>query len=677
LWCLIAFLEPFKRGSKPGLQILPLLPEIGYNINKHPMNSYKMVQNSAHIIKEVHIMNVFFRSISQILKGAAKAFQTFPAAIACALAFAIVTMIRIQLDWPQQEAYNFLFNCLHWAFALGAIFSLTAITAAQSRINKSSAFLFANLLGAAVAILTFLALYWFGGTNPAVTGDRYAMVTGLAAIRVGVAMLVSFIAFIILAGYPKEQSDFARSFFMTHKAFFIAFIYGSVIMSGASGVAGAIQALLYRNMSEKVYMYIATLAGFLAYCIFVGYFPDFRKGQTDERREVAQKQPRFIEILFEYITIPIVLAMTIVLLIWAGKTILTGMGSSFVQLSSIATAYAVGGIWLHVMVTHYETGLAKFYRRIYPIAALVILAFEAWALLLQLQKSGLKITEYSFGVIWIIALAAAVLLLVLKAKAHVTIAVLTCIMAVISVLPVIGYQALPVTAQVSRLENLLLSQNMFKEGLLVPAATEPGLTVRESITDAVNYLANAQDAKLPAWFDRNLRDSATFKAKLGFEQTWPKQEAPSGAGAENMFTSLISRPEAIDISDYDWAFNIQLYSEQNKGQASVSVKGERGTYWLDWTVNTRTGMPNLKIRLDDRLILEEDMNAYVDRIIAAYPPRGGEPYQVPLKDISLQLETPEVTVLLVFNSVEINVNPRQDIIYYNLNLGAIYLKEKS
>ena len=37
-------------------------------------------------------MNVFQRSISQISKGAIKAFQAFPASVAFALAFSIVTM---------------------------------------------------------------------------------------------------------------------------------------------------------------------------------------------------------------------------------------------------------------------------------------------------------------------------------------------------------------------------------------------------------------------------------------------------------------------------------------------------------------------------------------------------------------------------------------------------------
>ena len=513
-------------------------------------------------------MNAFTRSISQIFKGAAKAFQTFPATIASALAFAIVTMIRIQLDWPQESGFTLLFDSLQWALALGAIFSLATMTAAQSRLNTAKSFLAANLAGIAAAVVTFLALYLPGGT-----------VSGLDMSRVGAALLVSFLAFIILAGFPKDQSDFSQSFFMAHKAFFIAMLYGMVIMGGTSGVAFAIQALIYKGMSAKVYGYIATLSGFLAFTMFVGYFPDFRKDQVDEHREVAQKQPRFIEILFGYIMIPIVLALTAVLLLWAIRTIVTGSWPMFTQLAGIAAGYTAGGIWLHIMVTHYEAALAKFYRRIYPVAALVILAFEAWALVNQLNKSGMKMTEYSFIVIWIIAVAAAVLLLTIKAKAHPVIAALASAMAIISVLPVLGYQALPVTAQVSRLENLLAGSGILVGDQLTPALTAPDQAVREQITDAVNFLAYAQDAKLPAWFDKHLGENDTFRAKLGFDQQWPDSSAGTGYAS----SSVVMPREAVDISGYRWAIHsiAETYNGSGLSQA-VSVKGERGTYAVTW-----------------------------------------------------------------------------------------------
>lgn len=622
-------------------------------------------------------MNAITRSISQIFKGAFKAFQTFPASIGFAFAFSVVTMIRIQLDWPAQESYNFLFNCLHWSFALGAIFSLTTITAANSRLNTPKAFWGANVLSIVVVALAFLLLYQFGRA-PMDAGIKTALrVSEIAGMRISAAIFVSYIIFIILAGYPKDQSDFASSFLMSHKAFFIALIYGGVIMAGASGVAGAIQALLYRQMSVKVYEYIGTLVGFLAFTIFVGYFPDFRKGIVDKKRENAQKQPRFIEILFENIMIPIVLALTVVLLLWTGKTIVTGMHYSFIQLSGIATSFAVGGIWLHIMVTHNDAWLPKFYKRVYPFAALVILAFEAWALVIQLNKSGLKITEYTFALIWIDALAAAILLLILKAKSHSIIAVLTCVIAVVAVFPVIGYQALPVNSQLSRLENLLISQNMLVDNQLKPAATTPELTVRESITDAVGYLAYAEAAKLPAWFDKGLGRNELFKDTFGFDQTWPEPDDLYATGPVGfMGTSLILPNGPIDISGYHWAIRLQNFEGNVKEQASALISGNKGQYQIDWILDVQTGIPTLRIKLDNQVILERNLKFYVDQLSEIYPPSDRGLVSAELEDMILEIETDDVRVMLIFNNVEINVDMRNDQVNYWINLNMMYFEEK-
>lgn len=618
-------------------------------------------------------MNAFTRSVAQAFTGAIKAFSTFPVSIGSALCFAVVTIIRIQLEWPQQEPYNFLFNCLHWSFALGAIFSLAAITAAQSRYNTKNAFLLANALGVIAVVATFIFLYYFGGQEPVITGARYDYVSAIAVARVIAVMLISILSFIVLASYPAEKSDFARSMFMTHKAFFISLFYGMVIMGGASGVAGAFQALLYNDMSEKVYMYIATLTGFLVYTMFVGYFPDFRKDQEDPKREIAQKQPRFIEILFVYILIPIILAMTVVLLAWAIKTILEGMGeSSFIRLSGIASSYALVGLWLHIMVTHNESGWAKFYRRVYPIAALVILAFEAWALVVQLKSSGLKTAEYSFSLLLILAASAAILLLIYNAKAHLPIVAITCALAIFAVLPVAGYYSLPVRAQIDRLENILTSQNILKDGELVPAQVEPEKDVRIDITDAVEFIAYAEGVKLPVWFDQDLAQSDVFQEKLGFEKTWPDFEPSEPGGYMGTFLYLPSEP--IAISDYDWAVNPQnIYG---KGDGSVLIKGNRGDYKIYWLDTSKAGIPALRIKLDDAVILDRDMNEYIDKISEKYPPGQNEPREASLEDMSMKIETAELSVLIVFNNAEINVDPQNDVINYWIGLNSIYIKEK-
>ena len=44
--------------------------------------------------------------------------------------------------------------------------------------------------------------------------------------------------------------------------------------------------------------------------------------------------------------------------------------------------------------------------------------------------------------------------------------------------------------------------------------------------------------------------------------------------------------------------------------------------------------------------------------------------------MSIVLEVPEVTVMLVFDNIDINVNPQEDIINYWMNLRSLYMKEK-
>lgn len=613
-------------------------------------------------------MNALIRSVSHVLKNAAKAFRTFPVTIGCALLFAAVAVVRIELDWPEQESYTLLLDSLHWALALGAAVSLAAATFAYSRSDGAWALPAANLLGILSAAAAFALLYLFGGSSFDRGASQVLRLSHLAAARAGTAITVAFLAFIVLAGCPAQHSDFARSFFMTHKAFFIALLYGLVLMGGLSGVAGAVQALLYRDMSGKVYQHIGVLAGFIGFTVFVGYFPDFRKGQTDERREIAQRQPRFIEILLGVIAIPIMLALTAVLLAWAGKTVITGSWPTFSQLFGIAASFAAGGVWLHVMVTHYKSALAVFYRKAYPAAALVILAFEAWALLRQLRQTGLKTAEYFFFLLWLAAAAAAVLLLLKKPWTHKAIVSVVCALCVFSVLPVVGYSALPVAAQTNRLERLLLGEGMLEDGRLKPAAEEPPKDVRDSVTDAVLFLAYAEDARLPAWFSKELADGGVFKAKLGFEQSWPGWE---GGGAY-LSTYLTLPNSAADIGDYRWS---AVFPEIGNGAAQVSVSGDRGTYLVSWRTDGATGIATLRIELDGRVILEQDTAAYIERISEKYPPGTTPSRAAGPEDMSLALESPEMDALLLFDSVSISVDTRQNATHSWLHLNTLYLRE--
>ncbi len=617
-------------------------------------------------------MDQIKRRIVKSLQGAANAFRTFPMSIASAVLFAIVTMVRIQLDWPAQEPYNFLFNCLHLAFAVGALFSLMTITAAKSRFGDKKSFYIANALGALAILVTFLTLYFFGADESSI---RYTTVSTIAGARVSAVLFISLLGFVILAGDADADSDFSRALFMTHKAFFIAFIYGVVLMAGTSGVAGAIETLLLPQMSEKVYGYLATLSGFTAFTIFVGYFPHFEKGGKDPHRKVAEEQPRFIEVLFGTIMIPILLALTIVLLLWTARTLFGNIGYSFVQLSSIATAYAFYGFWLLVMTKHHDSTTARLYRRVFPYAALVILSAEAWALWRQLSTGGLKYTEYGFLIVWIFAIKAVVLLLFTGDKAHRRMALLACFLAFAVVLPGIGYHELPVAMQVDRLEGLLAETGILADGELNPASATIPDNQREKITDSVYFLAGEAEARLPEWFDRDLNNQLVFEETLGFSPLWPEGDNQVYPGRSNYLgTSMRLKQGAMRIDGYEWMVRLDQYDTFN--QEPVVIEGEKATYRLHWIVDQRQTLPTLRIEKGEDVILEDGFDSFIDQTTEKYPPgeKNMETYDV--QEMSTTFETEDLRVLVVFRTIEINVDVQQDEISYWIELDALYLDEQ-
>lgn len=344
----------------------------------------------------------------------------------------------------------------------------------------------------------------------------------------------------------------------------------------------------------------------------------------------------------------------------------------FTQLSGIAASYSLGGLWLHIMVTRYETGLARFYRRFYPIAALVILAFEAMALINELGAESLKTGSYAFILIWVLAVVAAVLLLILGARAHPPIALLACGLAVLSVFPGINWQTMPVAAQVGRLSSLLASQGMLSGDTLTAAANEPELAIREAITDATEFIAYSEQTVRPSWFASELRNSDGFRRLMGFEKVWGRTVEAVGTGY--LGTSLVMAPGALDVSDYQWA--VSPLGEVGKSNASVDVQGARGRYRIRWTPNGMSGLPSLTIELDDQVILKGNLNAFIDEIAGKYPPGGNQPVELTPQTMSVVYETPEIRVLLVFGNIDINVDPSRDEMNYWMNLRMLYLAEK-
>jgi len=347
------------------------------------------------------------------------------------------------------------------------------------------------------------------------------------------------------------------------------------------------------------------------------------------------------------------------------------MQVEFVQLYSIAAAYTVGGLWLHAMTIRNESKPAKIYRIVYPIASFVILIFEAWAVIYQLLNTGLKDTEYVFIVLWLLAFFGSVFILAKKLRAHVFIALTACLLAVLAVLPVVGYRDLSVTVQVNRLEKLLVSQGMLTDDTLSPAVTEPEESVRIAVTDAVDYLIDEEGAKLPAWLDADAISEKGFEQVFGFEQVWAETEEPDTPEMTSRGIYLSLSSSALPIGDYDWAVRFQAY-----GSDSVSFAGGNGEYVVDWIMDSESEVPSIRISLNGQVMVEQSLESYFDGLTDRYGLTAKDSIAGDLSNMSISFETDSFSALLVLNSAQFSLNTATDEVYCWAEPGALYLLEK-
>jgi len=130
----------------------------------------------------------------------------------------------------------------------------------------------------------------------------------------------------------------------------------------------------------------------------------------------------------------------------------------------------------------------------------------------------------------------------------------------------------------------------------------------------------------------------------------------------------------VDISDYQWAINMQ--QEYSKVNTPVPLMTDRGTYQILWRMEQPQGKPSFRVTLDEQVVLESDMNDYIDQLTEKFPPGGQAQYKPTRDDMTLLLDSRELEAMLVFRYIDITLNVREDTINYWFDLDAIYLREK-
>ncbi len=605
-------------------------------------------------------MGGFKSAIGRTLKGAAMSYQRYPAAMLAATALAAITSIRIA---DNSLLASGQFDRWQFVFALTALISLAWSGWLYSRKDPKRSELI-SLAGLITIVPLFLLIRPVDGRIPFLTSSR-AIATGAIAI----------IALLLAISRSSEKTDFNKRFFMLHKAFFIALLYMLVIMGGLNFTAAAVETLLYSDMSSDVYQYLTTWSAFLGFAFFLGNLPDLKRSAPFDAVHISQKQPRFIEVLFTFVMIPIVLALSFVLLLWALRMLISRSWPDFAQLASIYSGYIILGTWLTIMVADSAHGLAKFFRRAYPVLAIIFLAVESVAIFRQIDRFGIRGGEYAAAVVLIFGISSAVYFLIKPIRLNHLSAWTAAVLILISVLPLTGFSDVTLNSQINRLNSVLERYGMLQGDTIKPADKNniPAKEDQVLITEAVSYLTTLdRQKKLPTWFPQEERVYQDFTKTFGFEQRWDYQDGDSYKPG-NTSSWVRAENSAIDISGYD----LVLTDSVNKSGIDVSFTTDLGEYDLNIVdVEPVNGqVPSLIISRNGSEIVNRSLEAELDPIGEEAKASKMYEYIVEPEDLQIIVEENGVRVLIVIKSLDISWEG--DTMRYFINLGGVYFTDNT
>ncbi len=601
-------------------------------------------------------MNRFVRSILNVFRGGLRAFLRYPASMFCAVVIAVTASIRLALDGDAD--FEALLIRIQWAALFGGALGMTA-TAFSSVRRRTGVWM---AVGNAVTLLLAagLGVWLYLG---------YDALPALVTSRVAAGAVLGFLLFQLILSRRDMDIEYGEIWFVTLRSFFIAAIYTAVLVGGLSFIVFAVKNLLLENLDEEVYAHVAVWSCFAGYAFFLGYLPDFSPEDPGDRLENARKHPVFIEVLLAYVVIPLITLMTLVLLIWSIRILALGELPAFARIATIFSSYAVIGIGVAILTARYRQQTAVWFRRLFPIAAIVFLAFETYAIVDEVSRNGLRTGSYVAVLIGIYALLGAIVLLLRPLERQRLTGWIAMVVILVAVLPFLSYLDLPARSQGNRMAQILERNQMLVQDRIRPAAAELSVGEKEDLIVAAEYFFyDAREAPRPAWLSASLDDMMQFESVFGFSPYDPGEGPSKPDYSQYLYLTL---PQgSIPITGYDRAVTVgDLWGNP----PPIPVEGKQGVYAISLSGFTRNGTPRIQVEREGQPLPDPDLLTPLRALVDKYNDDVyGKQRVADYEDMLVPLETDGVRILLVLQSVEVTVPAEGEPTDWFLTVAALY-----
>jgi len=376
--------------------------------------------------------------------------------------------------------------------------------------------------------------------------------------KVGIYSLIAAFALVcamLIFPSAKGRFDFNKGALIHFKSVFTSVLYAGVLSIGISAVIAAINLLLF-TVSSNTYAYTMAVIWILfAPIYYLSLLPVFEV-ETDRAEETQNEPivPKFLEILISYILIPVIAAYTLVMFAYFAKILLT-LKWPIGQLGIMGLIYSAVGLILFVLASLLKNRFSQLYCKIFPKVLVPIVIVQLVSVAIRLKAYGVTESRYYVALFGVFSICAGVFLSIKPVTKNIVIAYLAAFFAIISLVPPIDAFTVSQKSQLIRIETILETEGMLKDGVLTPKQNVSDNAKFET-TSILSYLNNRDTLKSIQWLPKNFDLNQDFSKTFGFETRYSRD----GIQPQTESYLTLDDTKPIAVSGYDFYISISNYS---------------------------------------------------------------------------------------------------------------------
>jgi hypothetical protein len=426
------------------------------------------------------------------------------------------------------------------------------------------------------------------------------------------ALLIAGFVLFMTAVFRKNTKFHAVYATMVGWRLAITAIYTFVIWGGISLILFAIDKLLGINIDSRTYFDTVVLTtGMFAPVFFFGGIPE-------SKEELLQDNIyKFFKIMIVYVVAPLLTAYTVVFYLY-GFRILSSWNWPDGIVGNMVLWYSVIGIVTMFFLRGMDTTgkWASLFGKWFPRIILLPIVLLFISLIIRINSYGFTINRYLLGAAGIWTLGCALYMSIVNYKTRRT-KIITVSIVVIALLSVIGpWGAINVgrVSQSNRLEKLLQSNNMLKDGAVIPNS-ELSESIKGEISEKIRFLKRQYNNKgvdfLPVGFE--IKD---MKTVFGFAETF-YYDGEITKQAEDEYISIRNNKvgNIISVSGYTYMWDSEGWTEASYLTADGILKFE---------YSRERSSAELKIYLNKIVVFSKDIKDFSEVIKSAWEEKGDE-----------------------------------------------------